>query len=107
MPNNNLFAPNPTGTVGITTSAASQRVALQKGQAQQVRIKNIDATNMVYVEFGDASVVAVIPNGSTKGSLPIGPGETVGITIGVNVTHAAAIAGGGTPIVYFSPGYGN
>lgn len=107
MPNNNLFTPNPTGTVSLTCGLASARVALALGQAQQIRIKNIDTTNTAYVEFGGSTVAATVPNGAAKGSMPIGPGETVGVTVPIGTGFAAGICTAGTPTLYFTPGYGN
>lgn len=105
MASNTLFTPNPNGTVSITTSGANQRVSLGIPTTNllpfQVRIKNVDSTNVAFVEFGTSTVVA-----STSTSMPVGPGETVGITLGPTQTFAAAIGGAGTPIVYFTPGQG-
>lgn len=102
----NLFTPQTKATVSITSGVSTARVALNQGFATTVRIKNVDASNVAFVEFGTVAVVATVPSGSTTGSLPIGPGETVGVSVGPTVTHVAAICTAGTPIVYFTPGYG-
>lgn len=105
MPGDNLFTPNTASTVSITCSGTTGRVALTPLGAKAVRIKNLDTTAVAYVEFGTVAVVATVPSGATAGSMPIGPGETVGVSIGSAVTHVAAISAG-TPIVYFTPGNG-
>jgi len=103
MPGINLFTPKAAGTVSITTSGASQSVALGVvgGGSRQIRVKNIDTTNLVFINFGTSVVTASLATG-----VPIGPGETAGFTIADDTTHVAAIAGGGTPVIYFTPGYG-
>lgn len=101
-----LLTPKSTGTVSITSATSTARVALVPTGANQVSIKNVDATNVAFVEFGDSTVVAVVPSGATPGSMAVGPGERVGVSIGA-ATHVAAICGAGTPIVYFTPGRGS
>lgn len=103
MPSINLFSPKAAGTVSITTSGASQNVALGAtgGGSRQVRVKNIDTTNLVFINFGNSSVTAATATG-----VPIGPGETAGFTIDNDDTHVAAISSAGTPVVYFTVGYG-
>jgi len=108
MANVNLFTPRSTGTTSVTcSSAASSRVAMGQADTQhQVAVYNSDVSNMAFVEFGTSTVTAVVPNGATPGSMPVGPGQTRGVTISPSVTHAAAICTGGTPVVYFTPGDG-
>jgi len=108
MANVNLFTPRSTGTTSITcSSAASSRVAMGLATTQhQVAIYNSDSSNFAFVEFGDSTVVAVVPSGATPGSMPVGPGQTRGVTIPILVTHAAAICTTGTPVIYFTPGDG-
>lgn len=101
-----LFTPLPAGTVTITCAATTANVALGPKGNKQVRVKNIDLTNVAYISFGNSSVVATLPVGATGGSMPIGPGETAGFTIGDSVTNVAAICSAGTPIVYFTVGNG-
>jgi hypothetical protein len=104
----NLFTPKAQGTTSIAVTAASQRVLLSKPAASmQIRIKNISSTDVVYVNFGDVTVVATIPVGATPGSMPIGAGETAGVTVPEGVTYVAAIAGvAGPTTVFFTPGNG-
>ena len=71
-----------------------------------VRVKNVDATNIAYVEFGNSAVTASVPSGSTGGSVPIGAGETAGFSLGAGQNNAAAICTAGTPLVFFTPGDG-
>ena len=106
MPASNLFTPKSTGTTSITSAVTTARVALVPSGQHQMAVYNSDASNVAFVEFGDSTVVAVVPNGATPGSMPIGPGQTRGITVGLGVTHAASICSAGTPIVYFTPGDG-
>jgi hypothetical protein len=79
----NLFTPISKHTVSITCAVTTANVALTtESVANTCRIKNADTTYMAFVEFGASdSVAATVPSGSTKGSMPIGPGETVGISI--------------------------
>jgi hypothetical protein len=106
MANVNLFTPKSTGTTSITSAVTSARVALVPSNSRQLAVSNSDTSNIAYVEFGDSTVAATVPSGATPGSMPILPGQTRGITIGANVTHAASICSAGTPIVFFTPGNG-
>lgn len=107
MSGSQLFTPETQSTVTITSGTSTARVALTiKANATSLRIKNIDGANVAYVNFGDVTVTATVPSGATGGSLPIGAGETVGISIPPGTTHAAAICSAGTPVVYFTPGNG-
>jgi len=103
MPGINLFTPKAAGTVSITSAVGTQNVDLgvAGGGSRQIRVKNIDATNLVYINFGNSTVTASLATG-----IPIGAGETAGFTIGDDVTHVAAICSAGTPVIYFTPGYG-
>lgn len=102
----NLFTPKTVGTVSITSAVSSARVALVPLGAFQVRVKNIDSTNVAFIAFGDSTVVATVPAGATPGSIPIGPGEVAGFSLPPGTTHVASICAAGTPIVYFTPGNG-
>ena len=103
----NLFTAKAQGTVSITSAVTTARVLLAKpASATAIRVKNIDATNIAYVNFGDVTVVATVPAGATGGSIPIGAGETAGFSVPEGTTHAAAICSAGTPIVFFTPGNG-
>jgi hypothetical protein len=110
MAANTLFQPNDQSTVSISTTTVSQTVALVVNTGSRtsfsLRIKNIDASNVAYVRFGAASIAATVPSGGTGGSMPIGAGETVGITIPGNTTNVAAVTSTGTATVYFTPGEG-
>lgn len=102
-----LFTPKAQGTLIATCATSTARVALTiPAGATTMRIKNIDATNIAYVNFGDVTVTAVLPVGTTLGAMPIGAGETVGIGIPSGTTHVATICSAGTPVVYFTPGFG-
>lgn len=103
----NLFTPETQATVTITSATSTARVALTiKANATTVRVKNIDTTNVAFINFGDVTVTATLPSGATGGSIPIGPGETAGFSVPPGTTHMAAICSAGTPIVYVTPGNG-
>ena len=99
MSGDNLFTPKPAGTVFITSAGTSVSASLNRLGCRQVRIKNLDDTDLAYVNFGDSTVAA-----SAASSMPIGVGETVGITLAEAWTHAAVISTGA--IVAFTPGNG-
>jgi hypothetical protein len=103
----NLFAAKTQGTTSITSAVTTANVLLTKPAACNViRVKNIDADNVAYINFGGSTVEATVPAGATPGSIPIGAGETAGFSVPEGTTHAAAICTAGTPIVYFTPGNG-
>ena len=99
MGNVNLFTPGPT--INVAATASSLRTALPTGSFRTVRIKNVSATNIAFVALGDATIVA-----TTTASMPIGLGETVGITRSAGQTHAAAICSTDVATVYFTIGDG-
>lgn len=102
-----LFTPKIQGTTSITSAVTTARVLLGvPATATTIRVKNIDTTNIAYVNFGDVTVVATVPAGATAGSIPIGPGETAGFGLPLGAAYAAAICTAGTPIVLFTPGNG-
>ena len=101
---NHPFTPKTAGTVSITSAVTTANVALVPLGANQVRVKNVDATNIAFVAFGASNVAATVPDGATPGSFPVGPGESIIVSISPAVTHAASICGAGTPIVYFTSG---
>lgn len=100
MSGDNLFTPKPAGTVNIAATSSSARVSLARLGCRQVRIKNLDATAAAFVNFGDVTVTVATTTG-----MPIGAGETVGITLAEDWTYAAAICAT-TATVYFTPGNG-
>lgn len=102
----NPFTPKTGGTVSITNAVTTARVALGTGLFNQVRIKNIDATNIAYVVFGSVTVNATVPNGATPGGMPVGPNESIIVSVPPDTTHVASICTAGTPIVTFTPGNG-
>ena len=100
MSGDNLFTPKPAGTVNIVATGSSARILLNRLACRQLRIKNISAADVAFVNFGDVTVTAATTTG-----MPIGAGETVGITLAEDWTYAAAVTGG-TSTVYFTPGNG-
>jgi hypothetical protein len=100
-----VFTPKTTGTTSITSAVTTSAVALTKpGTATVIRVKNIDATNYAYVNFGTSTITATVPAGATPGSMPVGPTESIMVGVAEGVTHAASICTAGTPIVHFTPG---
>lgn len=96
-----LFTPKAAGTVNIAATTSSARVALGMNAGNfQVRVKNLDTTNAVFINFGDSTVVAAATTG-----VPVGPGETCGFSVSGS-THVAAITAASTATVYFTPGNG-
>lgn len=102
-----LFSPNPTKTLAYASTTSTATAALPATSTDgTLRLKNTDAVNIAFVNFGDSTVTATIPVTTTPGSMPIGPGETIGITRSSAWTHMAIIAAAGTPTVYVTPGRG-
>lgn len=102
-----LFTPATTKTLAYASTTSTSTAALPTVQTNaSLRLKNTDGTNIAFINFGDASVTAVIPTGTTPGAFPIGPGETIGVTRSAAWTHMAIIAAAGTPTVYVTPGDG-
>ncbi len=103
----NLFTPNPTLTLAYASTTSTSTAALPTTAiGHQLRIKNTDSVNTAFINFGLSTVTATIPSGTTPGSMPIGPGETIGISRSADWTHMAVIAVAGTPTVYVTPGRG-
>lgn len=96
---NNLFTPL-ANTVNIAGTTSTANVALG-AVGKTIRVKNLDATNAAFINFGDSTITA-----TTAAGIPIGPGEVAGFTRGPGVTHAAAITASSTATVYFTPGEG-
>ena len=97
----NLFTPNAAGTSHIDATTSTGSVALAPLGGNQVRVKNVDATNVVFIAFGTSAITAVVATG-----IPLGPGDVAGFTLPGGTTHAAAITATGTASVYFTPGNG-
>lgn len=98
------FAPMKAATVSIAVAAATGNVqVLPTGTSgtYTVRVMNSGSAT-AWVAFGDNTVAATIPSGSTAGSLPIGPGLSLELIVTGN--YAAAIAAGATGSIYFTPG---
>lgn len=111
MGSSSFFTPKAASTIVITcASLTSQNIPLTNvgNSALDCRIRNLDSTNTAYVEMGTtASVVAVIPTSATLGSMPIGPGETIALSIPAVSIWFAANCVTGTPVVAFTPGNGD
>lgn len=105
-----FFAPKSASTTLITAGLASTNIALPSVAAAKLvmRIKNLDATNTAFIEIGNTSAVAaIVPTSATLGSMPVGPGETLAISVPDVSLWAAAICTAGTPAVAFTPGNGD
>ena len=106
--NVNPFVPQSTGTVSITSGAASANVALgNKSSSNACRVYNSDATNYAYIEFGGSTVVATAPAGSTPGSMAIGPGQVIFVGIPSGAVFAAALQHTAASTIFFTPGIGS
>lgn len=106
-----LFTPmGSTAAAACTTSSGSTRVAMPvtpSTVSYNVRVKNIDTTNVAYVAFGDSSVTAAVPAAGTPAAgIPIGPGETAGFTLGAQITHFAGITSTSTATLLVTCGMG-
>ena len=104
MPSVNLFSPAWNGTVVVvaTSGAAKSTTITTSPGCNQLRIKNVSATNVAFVAIGTAAVVATV-----SGGMPIGLGETVGVTRDPNsMTTISAIVAADTATIYCTPGDG-
>jgi hypothetical protein len=100
------FQPNTNSTAVLAATAATGRVAITMGGAGQVEVTNKSAANWAYVEYGDSTVTATVPTGST-GGYPVGPGQSKIITVPSTITNMAAICDAGlAATVFFTPGNG-
>lgn len=101
MPGVLLFTPSGL-TLSITVSPTTSSFLLSlAGGGNQARLKNLDATNSVFVKFGDLTITT-----DTLTGMPLGAGETMGVTLPGNATHIAAISSAGNPHLYVSRGFG-
>lgn len=109
MGSSSFFTPKAASTVVITCAITSANVPFSPGQTGlDCRIRNLDPTNTAYVELGiTASVVAVVPTSATLGSMPIGPNETIALSVPAVSLWFAAICTAGTPALAFTPGNGD
>jgi hypothetical protein len=103
------FAPKAAGTLAITTGTGSVAIPLIKpASATVIRVKNADATNTVFINFGTSTVTAAIPTPSASApagnSLPIVPGEVALFNVAEGTTHIAVISSAATPLLYVTPG---
>ncbi len=95
------FTPDSAGTVSRSVTGTTARVALFKpGTSQQIMVSSPAGNAIAFIEFGDATVVAVAATGT-----PILPGAIYTFTVGDAVTNVAAIGTSGTTL-YFTSGGG-
>lgn len=88
-------------SIVITTSTAASLTQLPEG-GEEILIENTDATNAVYIEIGDSSVVA-----TTTTSMRLSGTKRIQLgRRGTNTAYISLIAGGGTPAVYITVGTG-
>jgi hypothetical protein len=66
--NESFYSP-ATGTVSITSAVTTANVALGPGTFDQLRVYNADAANISFVNWGNSTVTASLPSGSTRGHL--------------------------------------
>ena len=102
----NLFTPGYTATVAINSTAGAAINATLTGAGPTVRIRNVSATNTVFVAIGTAAIAATIPTTGTAGSFPIGIGETVGLTRNPSVDTTISVINSDVATVYATTGDG-
>jgi hypothetical protein len=99
-----LFRAARNATVNISVSSSSQRVLVANSTGpQQIRVMN-NGTATVWIAFGDVTITT-----TTTSGMPVGPGQVCGFTAcspNGGDLYAAAIAGGSTGSIYFTPGTG-
>lgn len=98
---------NEANTCTLSVTASSTRVVINLNGANQVELYNSGSFDC-FVSFGDVTVVAVVPSGST-GNYPVGAGQCKIITFSnpTAITNMSAICGGSnTTTLYASPGVG-
>lgn len=99
---------NESNTATLAVTATSGRVVVNLNGASQVELYNA-GPNDCFVVFGDVTVVAVLPSGSS-GSYPVGAGQAKIVTLPgdpLRYTNMAAIAATAqTATLYCSPGVG-
>jgi hypothetical protein len=99
-----LFAPVGDDTFNIDVAATTARVKLGDINGRlQVRVYN-DGSAPAWIKFGDSTVTA-----DTTNDIPIGSKLTCGFTVtpvAGGALYVAAIAGGATGKIYFTPGTG-
>lgn len=107
--NPNPFSPQSTGTVSITSGAATANVAiLNKPPSNVCRVYNSDATNYAYIEIGTTvAVAATAPVGGTPGSMAIGPGQVVHLALPAVPAWLAALQHTGAALIFITPGIGS
>ena len=98
---------NAQNTATLAVTASSGRVAINLNGAPQVELYN-QGPNDCFVAFGDVTVVATVPSGSS-GSYPVAAGTVKIVTIlnPNSITNMAAIcASTQTAALFASPGVG-
>lgn len=104
-----FFTPKAASTLTLTCAVASSTLSMQNpgGSAQSLRIHNSDPTNTAYVEVSpNSTVTAIVPTSATLGSMPVGPNETLALSIPETTLYVAGICTAGTPAVQFTMGNG-
>jgi len=73
---------------------------------RRVMLTTVANDSMIFAEFGDSSVTAVVPSGGTLGATPINGGDAQMFSVPPNATYIAAITASGTATLYITPGEG-
>lgn len=98
------FGPTSSATVLLAASATSSRVAFQSSiKNHRVRIYNAGTADAA-IEFGDSTVVAVFPTGSTGAGMVLPAGAVEVLT--ASTSNMAAITASGTANLFITPGEG-
>jgi|ERR1700748_373328 len=99
-----LFTPKTAGTQNIAATSSSANIQLTNiSGCSQVKIKNADATNMAFIDIGSTSALTT----SATTGMPVGPGESVYVSIPNYGTVFVAAVSAVTSTVYFTPGNAN
>ena len=102
----NLFTPGYTATVAVNSTSGAAINATLTGAGPTVRIRNVSATNTVFIAIGTAAIAATIPTTGTAGSFPIGIGETVGLTRNPATDTTISVINADVATVYATTGDG-
>jgi hypothetical protein len=99
------FTPYPAATQARAVTTTSARIALP-ANTRQVMLTTVANDALCFVEFGDVTVVAVVPSGATLGGTPINGGDAQLFSVPIGATYIAAITATGTATLYITPAEG-
>lgn len=105
------FDPGNNGTIAQLNATSSAGGSLPHS-ATTVVLTNTSATAIAYFTYirtdaANTAVTAVIPSGSTLGSMPVLPGQQIRITVNSGPKVYATIASAADGTLFITPGDGN